>query len=76
MKIVHVKWEDSHVNNGAWADPSDVKAWPLTIKTAGFLVAEDKKTITIASSVAKEGNWAGVIKIPKSCILKRKVIAK
>lgn len=76
MKIVYVKWEDSHVNGGVWVQSSDVKAWINTIKTVGFLVAEDKKTITIASSVAKEGDWAGVMKIPKSCVLERKVIAK
>ena len=75
MKIVYVKWEDSHVS-GAWVDREDVATWSLTIDTVGYLFAEDNRTISIASSVSKNGNFSGVIKIPRSCIRKMKMLKK
>ncbi len=73
MKIVQVRWEDSH-SSGAWVEPEQVASWPIIIETVGYLFAKDKRTISIASSMSKTGDFSGVIKIPRSCIRKMRTL--
>lgn len=75
MRIVHVRWEDSHGSSG-WVDRDDVDKWPLVINTVGYLFAKDKKTLSVASSMSKNGEFSGVTKIPRSCVIKIKVLKK
>ena len=72
-----VVWEDS-VSHGpdTWVGISDIRkelADPRTLlhRTAGFVIAEDDRSITIASSVSDSEEWAsGTITIPKCAIIR------
>jgi hypothetical protein len=41
---------------------------PSTIRSAGFLVNQTKKFITLTGSLCEEGNASGCLTIPRGCI--------
>ena len=71
LKFKRITWIDSaSITGGGWhdADYAD-QIEPLEVKTAGYVVKETKKYITIASHVT-EHQFSGEICIPKSAIKK------
>lgn len=70
-KIVYVEWVDA-VSDGGWEDSVKVDIHPVC--TVGFLIAETKEGICLASTVSGDNSNARM-HIPKAWITKRKVIA-
>lgn len=68
----HVKWVDSVGPSRYWEHRDDVDHSVSHIETVGWLVHENKKSVTIASSVSKNsGCYGGILTIPKFAITKR-----
>jgi hypothetical protein len=68
--IVYVEWVDA-VSDAGWEDNVKVDIHPVC--TVGFLIAETKDGICLASTVSGDNSNARM-HIPKSWITKRKVI--
>lgn len=69
-KLVYVEWVDA-VSDGGWEDNVKVDIHP--VKTVGFLIAETKDGICLASTISGDNSNARM-HIPKAWITKRKVI--
>lgn len=69
-KLVYVEWVDA-VSDGGWED--NVKVDIHAVKTIGFLIAETKDGICLASTISGDNSNARM-HIPKAWIVKRKVI--
>jgi hypothetical protein len=69
-QVVYVEWVDA-VSDGGWED--DVKVDIHPVKTIGFLIAETKDGICLASTMSGDNSNARM-HIPKAWIVKRKVI--
>lgn len=69
-QVIYVEWVDA-VSDGGWEDEVKVDIHP--VRTIGYLVAETKDGICLASTVSGEMSNARM-HIPKSWIVKRKVI--
>ena len=73
-KALYLEWVDSCSLPGrVWHD-QDEPACTAICKTAGFVIAEDKYKITIASHITPDGAMGGDITIPKRAITKRRII--
>lgn len=68
--LVYVEWVDA-VSDGGWEENVKVDVHP--VKTVGFLIAETKEGICLASTISGESSNARM-HIPLSWIIKRKVI--
>jgi hypothetical protein len=68
--IIYVEWVDA-VSDGGWED--DIKVDIHPVRTIGYLVAETKDGICIASTLSGEMSNARM-HIPKSWIVKRKEV--
>ena len=69
-QLVYVEWVDA-VSDGGWED--NVKVDIHAVKTVGFLIAETKNGICLASTISGDNSNARM-HIPKAWIVKRKVI--
>lgn len=67
---MYVEWVDA-VSDGGWEENIKVDVHP--VKTVGFLIAETKDGICLASTISGESSNARM-HIPLSWIVKRKVI--
>ena len=74
MKIKKITWIDSaSLSVGGWHHKDDIEQLvPMVMKTAGYVVKETKRSITIASSVSEDGSACGEICIPKFAIVKKR----
>ncbi len=70
LKIVYLEWIDS-VSSGGWQSQDGVP--DMTVKSVGLLVAEDKKTITISTSIYGKVSESPLT-IPKCALIKRRVV--
>jgi hypothetical protein len=70
---VEVEWQDSQVIGGSWEPIIDLLARRKTVRcrSVGFVLADDKRGIVLASSV-NGANAAGVTIIPFRQIVKRR----
>jgi hypothetical protein len=68
--LVYVEWVDA-VSDGGWEDNVKVDIHP--VKTVGFLIAETKDGICLASTISGDNSNARM-HVPKAWIVKRKVI--
>lgn len=83
--IVHVRWDDSMSDDGAWKSVNDVLEWDeelqSTVESAGFLLYEDDNYIVIALSQVcltedagfNETKVHGCLRIPK-CSIKESAV--
>jgi hypothetical protein len=71
-----IEWNDSHSpNTSGWLSVDEVDTRPLKLKSVGYVIAECKRSVTLAAHVSASKNCdqvCGVMSIPKSCIIKRK----
>lgn len=72
-KMVHLLWEDSHGSN-EWIDAEEAASIPLQIQTVGYLIRKAERYTVVASSFSENNQLTGVLKIPNSCILKRRIL--
>lgn len=82
MKLIYLEWADAHYNNG-WKSVSESLEWCKSsdwiIKEAGWLVKENNKYLVFATALKpeneyEEAQFLNLHKIPKTWILKRKII--
>lgn len=73
LPLVDILWIDS-VGTNVWCPLDELENSGLECRTIGFLVAEDKKTITVASSLNVCGQCGSPIRIPKFAIKSREEI--
>lgn len=71
--IVDIIWLDS-VGTNIWATMDELADVGLECRTIGFVVAEDKKTVTVASSLNMCSQCGSPIRIPKFAIKSREEI--
>jgi hypothetical protein len=69
LKLVLVKWLDSHTSMG-WRDPREVNPEPAACITVGYVVHDTKASLTLAQSLQDDNtrNVNGCMVIPKVCI--------
>lgn len=79
VKLVYVEWLDSQGVTSGWQDFSHYKPSLPVMRSCGWVVHEDKSSISLCASIGDEtpttlyqGN--GIMTIPKICILSKKVI--
>ncbi len=65
--VVFIEWEDSCTTQG-WGQPE--KDETSLIRSAGILVSQTKKAVTISSSKSQGGRYVDQLAIPRSCIQK------
>lgn len=80
-QAVYIEWRDTVSDGYLWMDMDSAIAWAdesdEVIKQVGFIIKETNKFIVLASSVNPQSHCtkvSGLIKIPKSSIVKRKQI--
>ena len=61
-----VTWRDSSIYSGQGKSEGTKVC---IIKTSGFLVSQDKDCVKIARDKMEEGEWRGLIVIPKENII-------
>lgn len=67
---VLIEWSDStHISPGTWVD-LDVagEPGPCDVITVGWLIAKDRRSVTIASSITEADDMRGAFVIPTSCV--------
>lgn len=80
LEFVEIHWDDT-VNNSDWLAADDLPK-VRTMISCGWVVFEDKRELTLASTLDPSGDnvdgahaMTGVISIPKGCIVARKRLA-
>lgn len=75
MKLVFIKWLDSKSGPAGWEYLEDLDPLiPVTCKSVGFLIEDNKLYKTIASTVGG-GQVLGRITIPSCSILKLQLLS-
>lgn len=73
-KVIEVDWIDSSSSPG-WDDPTPSHPDTMNVKSIGFLVCEDKETITMSAHLVRSKKYChSPMTIPKVAIIKRKII--
>lgn len=73
-KFVRIEWEDSSSSVRIWNSEESLKSQKNSRCTSvGYLVHEDKHCVVVAGHRG-EGDFAGDMRIPKRCIIKRKFV--
>ena len=74
MKAIYVEWDDSSsMASTVWKDKKQVAASkPCRCTTIGFVIAEDKDSLTLAGSLDGGDFISGDMNIPKCAIRKRR----
>lgn len=73
-KIIEIDWIDSSASLG-WAEPLPSAPETMTVKSIGFLICEDKDTLTMSAHMVQSKRYChSPMTIPKCAIRKRKVI--
>lgn len=68
--LVVVHWNDA-MGQAGWCTPEDLEdATPIPIITAGWLIHETKTHLTIAQSLAGDGDLLGYTIVPKPWVKK------
>lgn len=70
MKIVEIKWIDA-IGDGGWCDLDNHSNKNMMIHTMGFLVDEDKDSVTVSAHLSGLGHCDNPMRIPKLAILER-----
>ncbi len=69
IKLTVVDWLDAAQHVG-WHDSAEELS-PAEIRSVGYLVYQDKKTIRLAQSVTRDGGVGDVLVIPRAWIVRR-----
>lgn len=79
MKLQIIEWRDAFApaENG-WLTQSQVEEFindhDFIVTSVGYVIHEDKDTVTIVSQVSKQEQYSHLQRIPKGCITKRKTV--
>lgn len=72
-KVAYVHWVDA-CSQDAWQSINNITPQSLDTYTFGYVVAEDKDTITIASTINDAGDACCIIHVPKKWIKEKDII--
>lgn len=72
-KIVLIEWNDAVHEEHGWCSSLDIKHIDDRVWTVGFIIREDKQSITVVQSDGISA-VANPCQIPKKMITKRKVL--
>lgn len=70
--LVLVDWLDSHIRAG-WRDDHD-EGQPAVCRSVGWLVAKDRRRITLVQSLANNGEAADSITIPRAAVTRMRTL--
>lgn len=74
-RLERVDWLDSWSERGGWHDIADLRRDADTLPTqttVGFVIAETKRTLVVASTLSESRELASaVVAIPKSAVQRR-----
>lgn len=74
-KIVLISWRDAS-SRSMWGSREEyLEHEPMEILTVGFLLKQDKKSITVVASQAEDSDLHQAIAIPRDWVTKIKVLA-
>jgi len=73
-KIAWIRWKDHTATAHAWTPHEEITKGVLICETVGFVLDEDNEVLRLALSGDSQGNYSNVMKIIKSCIVKRKIM--
>lgn len=76
-KVLYVEWLDACSPGGTWHHMDDVPNELVTCASIGFLIAEDKKALTLAAHYVEHPlgvQTGGELTILKASITKRRVV--
>lgn len=73
-ELVYIRWQDIVSSPAVWQDVKDLKRLKLeTVEEVGFVICENKKTLTISSQLGQDHKTVGSgTVIPKSVIIERR----
>ena len=71
MKLIYIEWKDAATSAG-WTYKEDTGL--MDVRSVGWLVKQDKTTLTIATSQSKYGKFLDPLAIPKHSISKMKFL--
>jgi hypothetical protein len=71
IQLVEVIWEDI-VQDPTWETNVDC----LTVTSVGYLVENSEKYLKIGGSITEDGEIAGIIAMPKGCVLNVKFLSR
>lgn len=76
LPLLEVIWSDSQLSTGGWERHADhMRARGLVYqRSVGYILADDKRGVMLAGSLAQGGNVHGVVVIPASQVVKRRRI--
>lgn len=73
--VEHVTWTDAACGGTRWTSPDDAKSFASSdciIQSVGMVIQDDKVAVTMAYSSDEDWGVAGLLRVPKVCILKRR----
>ena len=69
--FILLEWEDSRILDD-WREPAEVGLEVPTIRSVGWVLNEDDKSLAIAGTYAPmNGQFCAILVIPKGCVRKR-----
>jgi hypothetical protein len=66
VPIVYVEWNDS-TPLGGWVEDHELPP-EMQCVSFGYLVREDRESITVAAHMSSHDSHSGAIRIPRACI--------
>jgi hypothetical protein len=73
LPLVSVKWQDSYAEHG-WESLDSLVMKIATVQSIGYVLKEDKISITLVQSTSDTGAYDHIITIPKGCIIERRKV--
>lgn len=69
-RLVLIEWLDAYSAESGWKTEDVLVAQrPIKIKSVGYIAADDPMFITLASSIAADGDMDGDITIPRGMVV-------
>lgn len=67
-----VIWEDSHSpESSSWIRGDEIDDSRIDVRSVGWIIKENRHTITLAAHVTPQGQFYGVMTVPRSAIRRR-----
>lgn len=78
LPLMEVVWSDCQLFVGGWEPHREVMGRRSFVRqrSVGYILADDKRGVVLASSLSQGGNVFGVVNIPASQVLSRKRVKR
>ena len=74
--LVHITWRDAG-GQGGWHSLEEAKKCnPVNIHSVGWLIREDKRTVTVAGSFSVDGGISNRDTIPRQNITSKRILVR